>query len=89
MAVRLVGKLSLRQNTSVQRFLAVEGRGIGLAVKSAPAQNKPSRPKQIDPRINPNGVSNYDPMLMMRRGSTMSVSAAAEMGEILPKRTRN
>jgi len=64
-AVRLVGKLSLRQNTSVQRFLAVEGRGIGLAVKSAPAQNKPSRPKQIDPRINPNGVSNYDPMLML------------------------
>ena len=39
--------------------------GIGLAVKSAPAQNKPSHPKQIDPRINPNGVSNYDPMLML------------------------
>src|SRR6266446_10659181 len=38
-----------------------------------PAQNKPSRPKQIDPRINPNGMSNYDPMLMMRRGSTMPV----------------
>ena len=54
-----------------------------------PAQNKPSRPKQIDPRINPNGMSNYDPMLMMRRGSTMPVSAAAEMDEILPKRTGN
>ena len=52
-----------------------------------PAQNKPSRPKQIDPRINPNGMSSYDPMLMMRRGSTMRVIDAAEMVEILPKRT--
>jgi hypothetical protein len=54
-----------------------------------PAQNRPSRPKQIDPRINPNSVSNYDPMLMMAPGSTMTVSAAEEVGEILRKRTGN
>jgi hypothetical protein len=53
-----------------------------------PAQNKPSRPKQIDPRINPDGVSNYDPVLMMTPGSTIPVSAAGEVGKILPKRTR-
>ncbi|PYV68869.1 MAG: hypothetical protein DMG96_35440 [Acidobacteria bacterium] len=38
------------------------------------AQKKPSRPKQIDPRINPNGVSNWDPMLMTAPGSTIPVS---------------
>jgi hypothetical protein len=56
---------------------------------AVPAPNKPSRAKQIDPRINPSGVSNYDPVLMMTPGSTIPVSAAGEVGEILPKRTRN
>jgi len=55
----------------------------------APAQKKPSRPKQIDPRINPKGVANWDPRVMMTPGSTMPVSAAVEMGESLPKRTGN
>ncbi len=50
------------------------------------AQKKPSRPKQIDPRINPNGVSNWDPRVMMTPTSTMPVSAAAKVGAILPKR---
>ena len=54
-----------------------------------PAQKKPSRPKQIDPRINPNGVSNWDPRVMMTPASTVPISAAAEMGEILPKRRGN
>ena len=37
--------------------------GIMDDVTEPAPQNKPSRPKQIDPRINPNGVTNWDPRL--------------------------
>jgi len=62
--------------------------GIMDDVTEPAPQNKPSRPKQIDPRINPNGVTNWDPRLW-RPGSTLPVSAATEKGEIVPKRTGN
>ncbi len=37
--------------------------GVMDDVTEPAPQNKPSRPKQIDPRINPNGVTNWDPRL--------------------------
>jgi hypothetical protein len=39
--------------------------------ESMPEQSKPSRPKQIDPRINPSGGSNWDPRLMTTPGRTL------------------
>jgi len=70
-------------DTEVQEEV-MEGVMDGVT-EPVPAQTKPSRPKQIDPRINPKGVANWDPRVMMTPGSTMRVSAAAEVGEILPK----
>jgi len=59
--------------------------GVMDGVTEPVPQNKPPRPKQIDPRINPHGVSNWDPRLMTTLGTTSPVSAAAKVGEILPK----
>jgi len=63
--------------------------GVMDDVTEPAPQNKPSRPKQIDPRINPNGVTNWDPRLMTTPGSTLPVSAATEKVETVPKRTGN
>lgn len=54
---------------------AMEGVMDGV---NEPAPGKRSRPKQIDPRINPDGVCDYDSMLMRRR---------AELRRQCPKRS--